>query len=554
MSNKTTTNQELSKNEYLIALINDLNDQGILSQKWEERTKVKQNFKQYENILQKVESEQESILNLITKNDNCIASIRGTFGRLKKGTNYIKEEDYRNFLKGKLHNALIELSKTESLNWETYCGICKENFPTANPNNITNRLLVGLHPDKLLSMLRKLDTDDILKYIKAKGKRNWLEDNMVLYEAISKIIGNLENFKTKATEEDYKYFISSLGWPIAEYVRLDLSLLKYNKNLVLTGAPGTGKTYMAKQLAKRLVSEDIKDDDSIEDHIAFVQFHPSYDYTDFVEGLRAKKDETNGVYFEREDGIFKKFCKDALISIKEHFEYKDEDYDQAEIDLDYPETEDDRKNKILDIIESAPKYVFIIDEINRGEASKIFGELFYSIDPGYRGISGQVKTQYQNLVDLDTNDSFKGKGFFVPENVYIIGTMNDIDRSVESLDFAFRRRFAWKEVKVDDTLDSICNNIQYCDDIEDLKKRLKNLNDMIKKEAELGESFCIGASYLTKIDNYKNLTYKKALQKLWDYHLSGILFEYVRSLDETTRKKKMDGFKNAFVGKKEENK
>lgn len=109
MSNKTTTNQELSKNEYLIALINDLNDQGILSQKWEERTKVKQNFKQYENILQKVESEQESILNLITKNDNCIASIRGTFGRLKKGTNYIKEEDYRNFLKGKLHNALIEL-------------------------------------------------------------------------------------------------------------------------------------------------------------------------------------------------------------------------------------------------------------------------------------------------------------------------------------------------------------------------------------------------------------------------------------------------------------
>ena len=554
MSNKTTTNQELSKNEYLIALINDLNDQGILSQKWEERTKVKQNFKQYENILQKVESEQESILNLITKNDNCIASIRGTFGRLKKGTNYIKEEDYRNFLKDKLHNALIELSKTESLNWETYCGICKENFPTANPNNITNRLLVGLHPDKLLSMLRKLDTDDILKYIKAKGKRNWLEDNMVLYEAISKIIGNLENSKIKATKEDYKYFISSLGWPIAEYVRLDLSLLKYNKNLVLTGAPGTGKTYMAKQLAKRLVSEDIK-----MTIVLKIILHlsnsilPMITLTSSKDYVQKKMKLTEYILSEKMVSS-RNSVKDALISIKEHFEYKDEDYDQAEIDLDYPETEDDRKNKILDIIESAPKYVFIIDEINRGEASKIFGELFYSIDPGYRGISGQVKTQYQNLVDLDTNDSFKGKGFFVPENVYIIGTMNDIDRSVESLDFAFRRRFAWKEVKVDDTLDSICNNIQYCDDIEDLKKRLKNLNDMIKKEAELGESFCIGASYLTKIDNYKNLTYKKALQKLWDYHLSGILFEYVRSLDETTRKKKMDGFKNAFVGKKEENK
>lgn len=101
MSNKTTTNQELSKNEYLIALINDLNDQGILFQKWDERTKV--NFKQYENILQEVESKQESILNLITKNDKCIASIRGTFGRLKKDNNYIKEEDYRDFLKDKLH-------------------------------------------------------------------------------------------------------------------------------------------------------------------------------------------------------------------------------------------------------------------------------------------------------------------------------------------------------------------------------------------------------------------------------------------------------------------
>lgn len=95
---------------------------------------------------------------------------------------------------------------------------------------------------------------------------------------------------------------------------------------------------------------------------------------------------------------------------------------------------------------NAPKYVFVIDEINRGDMSKIFGELFFSIDPGYRGKDGKVDTQYQNLIDIDpetqNEDVFKN-GFYVPENVYVIGTMNDIDRSVESMDFAMRRRFAF---------------------------------------------------------------------------------------------------------------
>ena len=92
-------------------------------------------------------------------------------------------------------------------------------------------------------------------------------------------------------------------------------------------------------------------------------------------------------------------------------------------------------------------FIFIIDEINRGEISKIFGELFFSIDPGYRGEKGRVQTQYQNMIE--DGDVFK-KGFFVPDNVYIIGTMNDIDRSVESMDFAMRRRFAWAEVTAEE--------------------------------------------------------------------------------------------------------
>ena len=101
---------------------------------------------------------------------------------------------------------------------------------------------------------------------------------------------------------------------------------------------------------------------------------------------------------------------------------------------------------------SEKKFVFIIDEINRGEISKIFGELFFSIDPGYRGVKGKVQTQYQNLITED--DPFKD-GFFIPENVYIIGTMNDIDRSVECMDFAMRRRFTFKEITAEESAKNI---------------------------------------------------------------------------------------------------
>lgn len=234
-------------------------------------------------------------------------------------------------------------------------------------------------------------------------------------------------------------------------------LLKANHNIILTGAPGTGKTYLSKRIAK-----DIAGDES---RIGFVQFHPSYDYTDFVEGLRPVKttdEEKNGgtIVFERKDGVFKKFCKEALSAAPDD------------------------------------KYVFIIDEINRGELSKVFGELFFSIDPGYRGEDGRVKTQYQNLVEK--GDEF-AEGFYVPKNVYIIGTMNDIDRSVESMDFAMRRRFAFKEITLESRVD------MWYDKRDELGKKaiqlgelslcMERLNEAIDKVPGLGSAYHIGPSY-----------------------------------------------------------
>lgn len=166
-------------------------------------------------------------------------------------------------------------------------------------------------------------------------------------------------------------------------------------------------------------------------------------------------------------------------------------------------------------------YVLIIDEINRGEASKIFGELFYAIDPGYRGNKDiMVQTQYQNLVP--ETDVF-AKGFFVPENVYIIATMNDIDRSVESMDFAMRRRFTWKEITPEDTedmLDSLPEKLA-----GEAKDVMRRLNTAVSATDGLGKAYMIGPSYFLKLEGYNG-----DFGKLWTLNLKPLITEYLRGL------------------------
>ena len=363
------------------------------------------------------------------------------------------------------------------------------------------------------------------------------------------------------------------------YYPLSQTLLQ-SKNLILRGAPGTGKTYLAKEIALELTGGN-------EDQIGFVQFHPSYDYTDFVEGLRPVSNGDSAIDFKLQDGIFKQFCQ----KVKEAQKIGGQDnFDEAwDLYLEYVNSRDEKEyltefsyltvnsrnnfnvnyetkaqgtvltreyvyelykdekypkqlyyrsqgKKVLETlrkkfelkeyvsptgINDDKNFVFIIDEINRGEISKIFGELFFSIDPGYRGEKGSVSTQYANLHETDEK-------FYIPENVYIIGTMNDIDRSVDTFDFAMRRRFRFVEVTAESQLgmlDEVLGN-----EAQEAKARLRNLNAEIEKVQELNSHYHIGPSYFLKLEEV-NFDY----ELLWSDYLKPLLEDYLRgSYEEDT--------------------
>ena len=321
--------------------------------------------------------------------------------------------------------------------------------------------------------------------------------NHKIIELVSKTYPELEPSKLGTMLFEYsKLFMENSTMDPSNNFRHQLtqSLLK-SPNLILHGAPGTGKTYLAKEIAVELTNGN-------KDQIGFVQFHPSYDYTDFVEGLRPVSNGDGAIEFKLQDGIFKKFCQKAR---------------------------DAKKTGGQD------NFVFIIDEINRGEISKIFGELFFSIDSDYRGEKGSVSTQYANLHETDDK-------FYIPENVYIIGTMNDIDRSVDTFDFAMRRRFRFVEVTAESQLYILDKELG--ERAEEAKTRLRNLNAAIENVQELNSHYHIGPSYFLRLKEVK-FDY----ELLWSDYLQPLLEDYVRgSYDEAetleTLKKAFDLTKN----------
>ena len=281
-----------------------------------------------------------------------------------------------------------------------------------------------------------------------------------------------------------------------------------SKNLVIHGPPGTGKTY--------LTIETIKARQLIENsEYEIVQFHPGYGYEDFVEGIKPVGLQNGQMQFELKNGIFKEMCIKAFKELKEH-------------------------------PENPKRFYFVADEINRAELSGVFGELLLCLEDDKRlriengKIKGAlVKTQYSSLwkdkhivvkVKDDKIDDNGEPYFGVPENIYFIGTMNDIDRSVDSFDMALRRRFVWKKYTcdydvieqrfLDDGLDN--------DKVKRYIKACKNLNKYITgpNGLNLGEDFELGHYYFMKP---KKLT-EAELERVWNESIEPLLREYLRAV------------------------
>lgn len=278
-------------------------------------------------------------------------------------------------------------------------------------------------------------------------------------------------------------------------------IFRENKQVIFTGAPGTGKTYTILQYVKEQAQKS-------GDEYDFVQFHSSYDYSDFVEGLRPVQllghTETS---FVRMDGVFKNFCRKI-------------------VEKNMSEKKNDRR------------YYFVIDEINRADLSNVFGELMFGLEEDYR--EKKITTQYQNLptyvrdqgkneiVPLEQEKDVFKDGFYIPENLYLIGTMNDIDRSVEAFDFALRRRFRWVEVKANEEMSLALSKMLGKNglsekDIRHFVQRVIAMNGIISKQTNLGlnEEYHIGPAYFKNYDG-SNLT------SIWNSKIEPILREYCR--------------------------
>jgi Cdc6-like AAA superfamily ATPase len=315
----------------------------------------------------------------------------------------------------------------------------------------------------------------------------------------------------------------------------DNEIVLESKNMILHGAPGTGKTYSVENSIKNRL--EVISAGNANSQFTMVQFHPSYGYEDFIDGIKPAGIDSNGnLKFELINGAFKQMCITAFAEL----------------------------NRVKDTKEKAKIFYFIADEINRAELSRVFGELLLCIEEDKRLrfekgklLGTKVKTQNTNMwkkehavVVLnkldDIGNNVEDFYFGVPTNLYFIGTMNDIDRSVDSFDMALRRRFFWKHYECN--YDVVAEKYEDESDLESYSLNCRNLNQHIVSENgfNLGESYQLGHSYFL---NPKKLN-SQHIKKAWDNNIAPLLKEYLRSeYKENDIKKHLDVAKNIFLGK-----
>lgn len=594
-----------------------------------------------------IEAKQKKYVLTITAESVVSTDERFTMDDLSSGENYKPLDVYfkkangdivkRSYNKGERKNSNLTLPRLACQIFERQLADlsveAKECFPVCKYGR-NRELICGIYTS-VEEFKKHRNTFEHMDYTYDNGRMfviySWSTFSTLIFvqECLKRFGDPGDQFVLIYREKDENEIVSSNTEPPVqppeEYQIPFSSILIESKNLIFRGAPGTGKSYLAKKIAADIISNGYFDDCALlseeqKKQVEFIQFHPSYDYSDFVEGLRPKINDDGTMGFELQDGIFKKFVararknyEDSQKSVEvvekevtaqeamEEFfsgvefgvdtfrtingsEFTVTSVDDRHINISIPgnamanrltlNLDEVRKmlesgqkfEKIKDITtffrktyatqgysydfalyqaikskkstaskakakqEELKKYVFIIDEINRGEISKIFGELFFSIDPGYRGKVGEISTQYSNL-HADPNEKF-----YIPKNVYIIGTMNDIDRSVDSFDFAMRRRFRFVELKADECLEMLAS-LENEELQEEAIRRMTALNKAIVEVEDLNENYQIGAAYFLKL---KTLGF----DQLWTDYLQPLLQEYIQGMyDEAGI---MDRFAQAY--------
>lgn len=585
-----------------------------------------------------IETKQEKFELIITAESVDSTDERFTMDNLSLGDNYKPlgayfrkangEEIRRTYSKGERRNSNQTLPRIACQIFEKQiAGMTvedKESFPVCKYNP-SSEMICGIYPS-VEEFKQHRNTIEYLTYSYDNGRQfviycwNIFSTIIFVQECLKRFGEPGDQFvltyrdkdeKETAADENAAAAQEELVQQFKGYQNPFSSMLIESKNIIFRGAPGTGKSYLAKEIAADIISDGYFDEYTLltaeqKKQVEFVQFHPSYDYSDFVEGLRPKVNDDGSMGFELQDGVFKKFiararknyedsqkskevveqevlAQDAMDSFFADIELGEDKFkttkgsefiitgiDEKHIDISIPGNESVNKlrlsvdeiramlesgksfDKISDItafvgikntqqrfsydlalykeilkkkkklskhvakVTDLKKYIFIIDEINRGEISKIFGELFFAIDPGYRGRAGEISTQYSNL-HADPNDKF-----YIPDNVYIIGTMNDIDRSVDSFDFAMRRRFRFVELKADERLEMLASLEDEELEAEAIK-RMSALNKEIADVEDLNENYQVGAAYFLKL---KTLSF----DQLWTDYLEPLLQEYIHGM------------------------
>lgn len=417
----------------------------------------------------------------------------------KKSKDYLSNDKAQEYFKKTVLPIIVALSKYEDIG-------DNHNLKTVRPLDINyaRKIAYMYNVDKLIPIFKKEVLESISEFFDIKD-----EIDFSSYKAteliLEKIKKEFELNKDIDIQQSQK--LASFLWE-----KFGTSISFESKNIIYYGAPGTGKTYTVQNAIKqKMLLENAKS--------FFTQFHPSFGYEDFIEGLKPSI-KNGATELVLTDGIFKKFCKEAMNELKNA-----------------------RKEKREPI-----SYYFLADEINRAELSTVFGELLLCIEESKRvdfDDKGNIKngsmligTQYSYLYKNENDAVIVDKGeykFGVPINLYFIGTMNDIDRSIDSFDLALRRRFIWE--RMDCKYEVILNDEKFKDveerNLNNYITICENLNNFIALTLGLGKSYEIGHSYFmnieipTKGQNANKIT-QNNVELLFNKKLKPLIEEYLR--------------------------